>query len=97
MYKTAQWKTLRLRQLARHPYCQCPIHKGKDKSALADTVDHHRAHKGDRRLFFDPANLRSMTKHCHDSLKQQVEKSGGFSGCDADGLPLDPNHAWNQR
>lgn len=33
---------------------------------------------------------------CHDSVIQKQEKRGHIIGCDADGLPLDPNHHWNR-
>jgi len=93
-YKTKEWKALRFRQLHREPYCQCPHHVGKHYPA--NIVDHVKAHKGDRRLFFNPNNLMSMNKECHDRFKQSQEKGGkGFdAGCDENGEPLNKDHHW---
>lgn len=94
LYKTARWRRLRKQQLARHPYCQCPHHK--NEKVLAEVVDHIEPHKGDKRKFWNTRNLQSMTKSCHDSMKQSQERGGaGFDrGCGPDGLPLNPDHPW---
>ena len=96
LYKTKRWKRLRERQLSEHPMCQCP--HCQEKGLPANVVDHIKAHKGDRKLFFDKLNLRSMAKTCHDSRKQSEERGGsGFlKGGDVTGQPLDPSHHWNQ-
>lgn len=85
---------MRLAQLARHPFCQCPHHEGQ--KVKADTVDHKTPHRGNERLFFDANNLQSMTKQCHDKFKQSQEKGGaGFlQGCDENGWPLSKEHEW---
>lgn len=95
-YKTARWKRLRAAHLARNPYCQCPHHDGQ--KIPANTVDHHEPHRGDARLFWNPGNLRSMTKPCHDAWKQSQERGGaGFlSGCDERGWPLSEEHGWHE-
>ena len=93
LYKTKRWQRLRAHQLAKHPYCQCPHHV--DCKVPAVVVDHKKPHRGDARLFFDPNNLQSMTKSCHDSVKQKFEKSGYWPGCDVLGMPVDPHHPWN--
>lgn len=49
------------------------------------------------KLFWSRSNWQSLCKHCHDSAKQRLEKSGRVAGCSADGRPLDPSHHWNQR
>lgn len=85
---------MRQHQLAKHPYCQCPMHKGQDKSAIAAVVDHIDPHRGDRRKFFDARNVQSLTKRCHDSLKQEQERSGSFRGCDTQGNPIDQRSHW---
>ena len=97
LYRTKRWKDLRRSQLDRHPLCQCPHHKGKDVTAVADVVDHIRPHRGNARLFWDARNLQSMTKACHDSRKQSEERGGaGFlQGCGPDGQPLDESHPWH--
>jgi 5-methylcytosine-specific restriction protein A len=64
-YDTA-WKRLRIEYLAMHVFCECDDHKGKDLRALSEVVDHivPIADNPDSRL--DWANLRAMTKRCHD-------------------------------
>lgn len=49
-----------------------------------------------RSLFWDSSNWQALSKRCHDSWKQRLEKSGTVAGCDASGIPLDPNHHWNR-
>jgi 5-methylcytosine-specific restriction protein A len=95
-YKTKRWLRLRQHQLAKHPYCQCPHHEGKH--VLADVVDHKTPHKGDERLFWDDRNLASMTKQCHDSMKQSQERGGrGFAkGSDVNGMPLVAQEGWSR-
>lgn len=94
LYKTGRWKRLRVQQLTRQPYCQCAHHAGQ--KVPAEVVDHKKPHKGDLRLFFNVANLQSMTKECHDRFKQSQERGGiGFdTGCDATGQPLNKEHSW---
>tara|TARA_Y100001968_G_scaffold325643_1_gene367244 strand:+ start:13514 stop:13867 length:354 start_codon:yes stop_codon:yes gene_type:complete len=48
------------------------------------------------KLFWSRSNWQSLCKHCHDSAKQRMEKSGRIAGCSPDGRPLDPSHHWNQ-
>lgn len=92
-YKSKRWQKVRGRQLARHPYCQCPLHEGK--YLLANVVDHIEPHRGDPRKFWSVRNLQSLTKQCHDSWKQRKERGGVEVGCRADGTPLDHDHHWN--
>jgi 5-methylcytosine-specific restriction enzyme A len=75
--------------------CQCP--HCNEQGLPASVVDHKKKHNGDPRLFFDPRNLRSMAKPCHDRFKQSEEKGGaGFlKGSDELGRPLDPAHPWH--
>jgi hypothetical protein len=54
-------------------------------------------HRGNPALFFDPSNLQSLCKACHDGSKQSEERRGYVIGNDATGRPLDPNHPWNKQ
>lgn len=93
-YKTARWRRLRAKQLAKHPYCQCPHHEGQ--FVLANVVDHRTPHRGNAKLFWDDRNLQSLAAQCHNSMKQSQEK-GGFGydrACDEKGWPLNPGHTW---
>ena len=87
---------MRAQQLARYPYCQCPHHQYQ--KVLAEVVDHVDPHRGDARRFWNAGNLQSMSKQCHDSMKQSQERGGsGFDkGCNTDGTPLNPDHGWYQ-
>lgn len=95
-YRSKRWAAVRKAKLALNPYCECPHHMGKDMSAIATVVDHDVPHKGNPRLFWSRTNLRSMTKACHDSMKQSAERGGaGFRrGVDESGNPLDQTHEW---
>lgn len=95
LYNCKAWYRLRASQLRREPMCGYCSALGL--VVLATICDHRRPHRGDPALFFDPANLQSLCKHCHDSHKQRLEKSGGvLPGCNAAGVPLDPLHHWNK-
>jgi 5-methylcytosine-specific restriction endonuclease McrA len=92
LYHSKQWHSLRVRQLKASPLCVMCGQLGN--TVAATVVDHIKPHRGDESLFFNPANLQSLCKRCHDSAKQTLERSGVLIGCGADGTPLDPNHHW---
>jgi 5-methylcytosine-specific restriction endonuclease McrA len=94
LYNTKEWRRLRYHQLQREPLCAYCQALGK--VTAANIADHKKPHKGNRVLFFDPDNLQSLCKSCHDGAKQTLEKSGQLPGCDVDGLPIDPAHHWNR-
>ena len=87
-----QWRQLRARHLAHFPLCEFCRRLGRVEPATV--VDHVIPHRGDVVLLFDPANLQSLCKTCHDGAKQEQEKSGTLRGSDLDGLPLDVKHPW---
>jgi 5-methylcytosine-specific restriction protein A len=90
LYKTAAWQWLRKQHLEAHPLCAMCEKIGH--VTAAEVVDHIKPHKGDRILFFDPANLSSLCKWHHDSVKQAEEKRGYSNEIGLDGRPVDPNH-----
>jgi len=63
----------------------------------ADVVDHIVPHRGDAKLFWDPANLQSMCKPHHDSSKAQLEHKGFVDDIGTDGFPVDENHPFNRK
>lgn len=82
---------MRRHQLAKEPFCRfcaegkCP-HEGKRDNAVfngkpiacktfATVADHIEPHRGDASLFWNPANLQSLCKLCHDSIKQKMERN----------------------
>jgi 5-methylcytosine-specific restriction protein A len=81
-----------LQQLRKQPLCERCLKEGKIVPA---TVAHHiKPHKGNEQLFFDPDNLASSCKPCHDGIEQSIERLGYEKGCDVEGRPLDPCHPW---
>jgi 5-methylcytosine-specific restriction endonuclease McrA len=94
LYNTKRWQRMRYYQLSLHPLCVYCARLAK--VTAASIADHIKPHRGDEDLFFDPANLQSLCKLCHDGAKQQLEKSGQLRGCDVNGVPLDATHHWNR-
>lgn len=94
LYKTSRWQALRLAQLSKKPLCERCETRGR--VAAATVVHHIQKHEGDQRLFFDPDNLASSCKPCHDGIEQQVERRGYSTEIGADGWPIDPNHPSNR-
>lgn len=86
LYDSAQWDKLREWQLSREPLCQ--FCRAQEFVVIADIVDHIRPHKGDRALFFDPDNLQSLCKTCHDSTKKRIELGQQVIEFGSDGWPL---------
>lgn len=76
-YSLARWKALRWDTLRRdHFTCQCGCNTIEpDTSQLV--ADHIKPHRGDPRLFWDPENLQTLFKPCHDKAKQQAERAAG--------------------
>lgn len=74
LYKTNRWQKVRRIHLAGEPLCRICADDGYITPATV--VDHIKPHKGDEALFFDPANLSSLCKLHHDSVKQSEERTG---------------------
>lgn len=86
LYGRARWKRLREYQLACSPLCAYCLRQ--DIVTEADVVDHITPHKGDEALFFDPANLQSLCKRCHDSDKALEEHGKTVITFGVDGYPI---------
>ena len=94
LYNNARWRRRRARQLRAEPLCRlCREVLGRIRPA--QVADHIEPHHGDPALFEGP--LQSLCASCHSALKRQRERSGCFKGCDARGLPLDPEHWWRKK
>ena len=89
-----KWQQARAAFLKLHPLCV--RHEEMGEVVAATIVDHKVAHRGDLELFWDQSNWQALCKHCHDSWKQRLEKSGKVAGCSPKGVPIDPNHHWNR-
>lgn len=89
-----KWQSYRKGFLLENPLCvMC---QAKEIVKEATVVDHIKKHEGDQELFWNPDNHQAVCKHCHDSVKQRLEKSGSVIGCDKNGVPIDANHHWNK-
>lgn len=86
LYDTAKWKRLREGQLTAEPLCRFCLEV--EEVTAADTVDHVKAHKGSVELFFEPSNLQSLCKSCHDTHKRRMELGKDVIRFSADGWPV---------
>ncbi len=94
LYNNTRWHRLRARQLQLYPLCwYC---RQTNRLTTADTVDHVVPHRGNETLFWDPENLRSSCRQCHDSVAKEKDMHGYVRGANKDGTPVDPAHPWNQ-
>ena len=87
-----RWRRARLSYLAAHPLCVMCQQQGRITPAAV--VDHVVPHRGDRELFWRQDNWQALCKPHHDSSKQRAEHRGYAGGCDAAGIPIDPDHLW---
>lgn len=91
-----RWQKERKAFLAAHPLCQCPnCDGGKIRLMPSEVVDHDPPHRGDPVKFWNRSTWRALSKQCHDSYKQRLEKSGRIAGANEAGIPSDPAHHWN--
>jgi 5-methylcytosine-specific restriction enzyme A len=60
----SKWRGYRSRYLKEHPLCvECEV---GGRTTAATVVDHVKAHKGDKALFWAKENHRALCKPCHD-------------------------------
>ena len=75
MYQTAQWRSLRTRQLSIQPLCQCCLTKGK--VTQAKHIDHLFAWNKIGKQAFHENIFQSLCENCH-SLKTGLEQKGVY-------------------
>lgn len=90
-YHSKRWQKLRLEVFIRDGYiCQQTgvVLSGKHPADNSPVCDHRIPHNGDAELFWDPANLQTISKAFHDGAKQSIERAdrltapgGGMKGC----------------
>lgn len=100
LYKGRAWQALRRDTLARDAMaCRlCGVLCiGLGQHELAPVVDHITPHKGDLSRFYNPANLQTLCKRCHDTRKRAAELRGYDVATDAEGWPIDPAHPANAK
>lgn len=88
--------------------CGCPVVLRKaEAEAMGNPVrvahvDHIKSIAEAPELRLDKRNLRCLCDRCHNrrTMRDQGPNKGKHSkpsgACDANGLPLDKDHAWNQ-
>lgn len=92
LYRTYKWRKIRKAHLDANPLCvMC---EADGIVTLATVCDHIKPHKGDLYRFYN-GPFQSLCKLHHDSTKAREENRGVVIGCDASGMPIDPNHHWN--
>lgn len=93
-YSTGAWRVLRKRKLQVEPLCQACSRRGL--VTPASHVDHVLSIKQGGEPFPPLAGLMSLCPSCHSIKTNAKDRAGGkgvaFKGCDADGVPLDPEH-----
>nr|WP_256372325.1 HNH endonuclease signature motif containing protein [Ensifer sp. M14] len=73
--------------MAREPLCRfCLV---VEDVTEATVVDHMRPHKGNVELFYDPGNLQSLCKPCHDGFKQRIDRGARVAITGVDGYPIE--------
>jgi 5-methylcytosine-specific restriction endonuclease McrA len=69
LYKTKEWRNLRLEWLRHNPHCTfC------DDGTPGHIVDHVVPHRGDPNVFWNTGNLQTLCKRHHDTVKQKMER-----------------------
>lgn len=90
-----RWQKARDSYLKENPLCVECMKRGITREAKV--VDHIVPHRGNWDLFWDRDNWQSLCESDHNRAKQIVEGGGIAPGCDANGIPLDPNHHWRRK
>ena len=61
----APWRKYRRVFLLKNPICVDPLGEHPGVVVAANVVDHIKAHKGDKKLFWDPTNHQATCSHCN--------------------------------
>lgn len=92
LYRTKRWHETRARQLREHPLCAMCLPR-VTAATICNHVDKD-AKQTEEGFFAGPFS--SLCATHHDSTQQRIEKRGHGIGSDEAGMPLDPNHHWNE-
>jgi 5-methylcytosine-specific restriction enzyme A len=82
-YNSPRWRELRLTVFKRDGFtCQRTgeLLTGKSPAPNSPVADHIIPHQGDPVLFWDPANIETVSKAYHDSVKQRAEATARAGG-----------------
>ena len=90
---SAAWARLRAQVLAEEPLCRhC---KARGLVTPATEVDHIEDSREDYSDDNRREGLQSLCKPCHSVKTSLSMGKAATLGCDARGVPIDPNHHWN--
>jgi 5-methylcytosine-specific restriction protein A len=95
-YNTQRWQRLRRQKLQQHPLCEACLQLGHIEPAVA--VDHRTPINAGGAPYPPLEKLASLCASCHNAKTRSEQLGENFmtKGCDVFGMPLDPNHPWNQ-
>lgn len=101
-YRTKDWHRIRTKVLFRDHF-RCVFCRKDVKEKGKARVDHIETLKSRPDLGLEMSNLRTLCTSC-DAMRHR-EKAAHFHGgkikditeTGPDGMPVDPNHAWNQQ
>ncbi|WP_119270869.1 HNH endonuclease signature motif containing protein [Taklimakanibacter deserti] len=80
-YKTKRWAELRLQVFVRDLFTCKRKECGRIEGNTSLLVAHHkRPHRGDETLFWDPENITTVCKDCHDGPIQAQERKEHITG-----------------
>lgn len=72
-----QWQRVSRQFLVSHPLCAKCLERGIYTKATV--VDHIVPHRGDQKLFWDPANWQALCKPCHDHKTGTEDRNVTYS------------------
>lgn len=79
-YKTARWQKLRWSTFVRDLFT-CQMCGKVEANTRFLVADHRKPHRGDERLFWDPANIQTLCADpCHNTHKQKLEQQQAMRG-----------------
>lgn len=99
---TREWVRESKTFLAQPENALCVYCKRNGFLVAAIQVDHIIPHRGDQNLFWDRSNWQGLCGSCggEKSARERVYYRSGkpviVKGSDVNGLPVDPDHPWNQ-
>lgn len=85
---SATWRYLRLAVLRDEPLCRHCALIGME--VIATDVDHADGNPANN----DRSNLQPLCHECHS--RKTMRNDEGITGCNVDGIPVDPSHPWNR-
>jgi 5-methylcytosine-specific restriction endonuclease McrA len=102
--KANRWKVFAKDFLSEPANVWCRKCRKSNLLVPAREVDHIIPHRGNEELIWDRKNMQGLCRPCHSrkTLRENMRERGYQSkpkptrGGDIHGMPLDPNHPWNQ-